>query len=398
MEIREEKRVNRKKKQGILLFLALILGCSLPVYGEENISDQPKNIEFEGVINHTREDYQYLEQEIENLILEQEDTEKIQIPVFTRREKIQSKGTLNFDKGKLQFAAADLYFLADEIDTLEGTYKCSLVEALNGIGTYFKTDGTIVYDASQSETDTEEKKIAVTLGKIAEGIQSSQSVESVKQIQAENKDGNVLYYKNEEAQKNEDRYSITAENTGFPMFYQEACADNLSAGTAAWINGTLIRGNGADNAIYLEQGYREGYTKGIADGLSKVKVQYVYHVHTGNAAEGGGCYTSPIYHTHSGACYVEGEHNSSCPSHIAFHPYDCGSVHDWDGDGHGCDGFILYDCGGHSVLSCSLGNTILGYSLGCGKTEETIETATIFYDENLSELSEEPAEEPAEDE
>ncbi len=101
-----------------------------------------------------------------------------------------------------------------------------------------------------------------------------------------------------------------------------------------------------------------------------------YHTHTGNSRNGGGCYTAPVYHSHTGSCYSEGSHNSSCPSHTEYHPYDCGSVHDWDGDGHGCDGFVAYDCGGHRYLSCNLGSGIVGYSLNCGKNPSTIEYYT----------------------
>lgn len=124
----------------------------------------------------------------------------------------------------------------------------------------------------------------------------------------------------------------------------------------------------------------------------------VYHTHTGNASSGSGCYTSPVYHTHTDSCYSEGSHNSSCPHHTEFHPYDCGSVHDWDGDGHGCDGFIAYDCGGHSYLSCGKGNGLVGYSIGCGKDGRTIDAyrpgcglsdgqiigAHIIYDQSAS--------------
>lgn len=99
----------------------------------------------------------------------------------------------------------------------------------------------------------------------------------------------------------------------------------------------------------------------------------VYHTHTGDSVNGGGCYTAPVTHTHNSSCYTEGSHNSSCPSHTEFHSYDCGSVHDWDGDGHGCDGFVAYDCDGHWELSCGLGNAIIGYSLNCGKSTSTIE-------------------------
>lgn len=112
----------------------------------------------------------------------------------------------------------------------------------------------------------------------------------------------------------------------------------------------------------------------------------IVHTHEGNTSEGGACYTA-VYHSHGDSCYAEGSHNDSCASHIEYHPYDCGTVHDWDGDGHGCDGFTAYDCGGHHYLACGREGSVTGYrfscsmtegqvtgyGMNCGKTEETIE-------------------------
>lgn len=112
----------------------------------------------------------------------------------------------------------------------------------------------------------------------------------------------------------------------------------------------------------------------------------LYHTHEGNETEGGDCYTA-VYHSHTGSCYAEGKHTASCPHHTEYHSYDCGTVHDWDGDGHGCDGFVAYDCGGHQYLACGMSDqiegytftctetedTIIGYGLDCGKTEEDVE-------------------------
>ena len=113
----------------------------------------------------------------------------------------------------------------------------------------------------------------------------------------------------------------------------------------------------------------------------------IIHVHEGDSSQGGACYT-PVYHSHSDSCYAEGSHTGSCPSHTEFHPYDCGTCHDWDGDGHGCDGFKVYDCGGHRYLACGKNgritgyrfsctlteNQVIGYAQNCGKTEETVES------------------------
>lgn len=115
----------------------------------------------------------------------------------------------------------------------------------------------------------------------------------------------------------------------------------------------------------------------------------VYHVHTGDAANGGGCYGEEVHHTHQGSsqtggacytavyhshtegCYREGSHREDCAKHWDRHSYDCGTMHDWDGDGHGCDGFYIYDCGGHQELACDRGNQIVAYSFSCTISEDT---------------------------
>ncbi len=111
----------------------------------------------------------------------------------------------------------------------------------------------------------------------------------------------------------------------------------------------------------------------------------IVHIHEGSAGQAGACYT-PVYHSHSNSCYAQRSHDASCPSHFEFHSYDC-IVHDWDGDGHGCDGYTVYDCDGHWYLgcgndgqivgyqfSCSMADgQITGYRMNCNKTEETVE-------------------------
>lgn len=97
----------------------------------------------------------------------------------------------------------------------------------------------------------------------------------------------------------------------------------------------------------------------------------VYHTHEGTAQTGGACYT-PVYHSHTSGCYREGSHSSDCSYHIVYHSYDCGTVHDWNGDGHGCDGFYEYECGGHRYLACGQGGQIVGYTFSCTEEEDTL--------------------------
>ncbi len=135
---------------------------------------------------------------------------------------------------------------------------------------------------------------------------------------------------------------------------------NAIGGNGAYITGEVVLEK--NQTISINIGSQQGYNGGgsasgnylSGGGATDIRI-------SGNseedrvivAAGGGGGYVQINYHSHSGSCYREGSHTSSCPSHIEYHPYDCGSVHDWDGDGHGCDGFTAYDCGGHSYLACS---------------------------------------------
>ena len=142
---------------------------------------------------------------------------------------------------------------------------------------------------------------------------------------------------------------------------------NAIGGKGAYITGEVILEK--NQTISINIGSQQGYNGGgsasgyylSGGGATDIRIK-------GNskenrvivAAGGGGGYVQINYHTHNDSCYREGSHNSSCPTHRGYHSYDCGTVHDWDGDGHGCDGFTVYDCGGHRYLACS--KTIDSYS------------------------------------
>lgn len=208
----------------------------------------------------------------------------------SRRANLKSRGSINFENGTVYVSASDLIYLADEIDNLENTYKRTSIDALNDIGTFFLSDGTAVNDSAGNEIDTDEEKSDMAFGKIIEGIKKSQSVDSLLQTQAVDKEGNLLFYETEEEQINKNIFAATKTDTGLPIFYQSANADNLSAGTAAWINGELIKGNGADNTIYYEQGYRIGYADGMANAAENATINYIRHYHDSTSS----CYVPPI--------------------------------------------------------------------------------------------------------
>lgn len=299
---------------------------------------------------------------LENQIKELSDSiyEKNIIHTTKRKDMIKSKGNISFENAKVFLRAQDLIYLADEIDKLESAYKSNLIEALNQIGTYFRKDGTHSYDSAQNEINTEELKKSISLGSILQGMISSQSVEAIKQLQVVDGEGNSLFYQNEEAKNNNDYLNITTTDTGFPLYYKEATANNLSAGCSAWVNGILLKGNGADNKTSWNNGYKEGYSKGVADSLSKVNIIYSYHKHTD---QNGSCYGTLTGMRPKPCGCDQYSYTTSLPGYEGIESCrNCKHNH----PGRVCQADKGYE-----------NYTYIG--LVCGKTEQTIESATIVY-------------------
>ena len=62
-----------------------------------------------------------------------------------------------------------------------------------------------------------------------------------------------------------------------------AYLDSLTDADEQKYGGSLYR-------ISYDNGYKEGYTKGVADSLGKAQIVYSYHQHVGNSGQAGGCY------------------------------------------------------------------------------------------------------------
>lgn len=295
-----------------------------------------------------------------------------------RRDYIKSKGKIDFNNGKVVMDSADLLYLADQVDELESTYKVTVIDALNEIGTYFRNDGSVVADARVNEVDTKEEKENLSLGNIREGILQSQSVTTLSGIQAVNKDGNPLFYVSQEAADNGELLQTTTENTGFPIFYQPIKAENLTAGTAAWVDGKLIMGNGRDNA----SGYAQGFVDGQANAIDNLNVTYTYHYHEGDNINGGGCYEMVTDQTVCGAVVFNREYyrGHTCSKWCAsFYEKEyvcsgCGIVTGTlcGGGGNSC-GKISGQIGGNHMVTTTSWQPVCGYSQG------QILTATIVY-------------------
>lgn len=306
------------------------------------VTDDGKVAFYKSDLDYLRNEITMLENEIDPSIMEQAYSE---LNYVSYQEKVQSKGIIDYDNGKMVLDARDVTELAAELDLLEKQYATSARSALNQIRTFIDASG----DISHSGNDDEMASMP-TLEQIREGICQSQSV---------------------------DHLADTS-----PVI-----ADNLTAGTAAWVNGKCIIGNGADN----ERAYKRGQEDG-EDEKDSVDVEYIYHTHVNGRGEE---VTEEIIYTldNPGGCYVPEGHThdilSKCETE--YHPEKkCGHVQDfWDAEAgkyrcpyHGGD--YQAEAGG----SCSFvvqqaytewicGNLVNTWKLGCGKQSGQIEGCVI---------------------
>lgn len=176
------------------------------------------------------------------------------------KEGLKSYGKITYQDGKDQVVidSQDFYKLEERINL----FKQGVTDQLSEINTYFttgegvsvQTDADIRVAHTAPSDGCAVDPVSLDFGTILEGIAASQSVPS----------------------------DVTA-----------ASAKNLSAGTAAWVDGKLILGTGEDNESYFEKGkelktdsgvltvYGHGSTTTVTLG-KKPRVVVLYNCHTGH--------------------------------------------------------------------------------------------------------------------
>ena len=170
----------------------------------------------------------------------------------------------------------------------------------------------------------------------------------------------------------------------------------------------------AESASFLEiQQAILAIPQKIVIGVEQVpgEIEYTYHYHTGDSVNGGGCYTTQLYHQHSPACYslatctVTVHANGGfwsggdtwCACHGNVHIIhqnvirkhsSCGAADNYgeitftEHHGPGIDGFTGYDSSTHTYdkLSCGKTNaTPEGWTTSCGLVDGQIIEARIIY-------------------
>lgn len=134
-------------------------------------------------------------------------------------------------------------------------------------------------------------------------------------------------------------------------------------------------------------------------GVDKIPgiVEYEYHHHTGSPESGGGCYTQPSYHQHTGSCYKTCEYwESGCRdvvdtnddqvkcTYMVKHSVCTNGQEQERSRWHANDGehHVNSDSSGtHLVVVCGKNEgTFEGYAPTCGLSEGQITGAHIVYD------------------
>ena len=120
--------------------------------------------------------------------------------------------------------------------------------------------------------------------------------------------------------------------------------------------------------------YNEGFIAGQQDNYSDIEIQYTYHVHEGTeGSTANGCYTNPV-HTYETYQYQCPGYNTILRTSDGNHPGSAGF--------YNCDAYCAnYGKKGERCKAIRTGQRIVStnYTLGCGKDENTIESATIKY-------------------
>lgn len=297
-----------------------------------------------------------------------------------RSSRLSSKGSVEYADGIVIIDSSDLTYLADQIDGLERAYKIMTMDALNQIGTYYISSYGDISHNPDDNNILSDRAVELTFRDLHNGILGSQSVGHLAGVQAKDADGNLLYYADESAAESHNLIMTTTESNNLPILIGPAAANNLTAGTAAWVDGKLIVGNGADNQAF----YNKGYTDGFAEKLDGLSIEYIYHEHVGDSSVQGGCYT--VEQKHYGVSYNTYFDNARETKIINGQVYtflgvgcrDCGKdyVTNW------CEETQPeYSVRGPYPAHVNCPGVLLPstWDLGCGKSTWTIESAVIVF-------------------
>lgn len=175
--------------------------------------------------------------------------------VNATRNSLKSVGNVVYTDGenRVEIHSDDLYMLADKMDSFKECVADQLAQnhtyfSKGSNGTSTVTDSDIKVVHTQPSDDDAVDPVSLDFETIMEGIAASQSIPS-DVTEYGYADGTILY-KTESGELTTDGTLGNVQQIDISA----ATPENLSAGSAAWVNGELVLGTGADNNAYFNIG------------------------------------------------------------------------------------------------------------------------------------------------
>lgn len=189
---------------------------------------------------------------------------------------LRSEGTIRYSgqEGDVIIDAADFYTLADQLDL----FKVRAVKQLGVMRTYLSRSGgdvaltsaDNVYAVHQKPAAGDEADpLSLDFATILEGIAVSQSIPT--DPAAYGLPAGTTLYKQADGS-----LSTSGSDGAAQICIQPAEAGNLSAGTAAWVNGKLMLGTGEDTAKMLEETSKAPEDSGGEGSLGQYTISTAY--------------------------------------------------------------------------------------------------------------------------
>lgn len=233
------------------------------------------------------------------------------------KNSLSSKGTICYQEGaeSVVIDSNDFYILADRLDQ----FKTGVVEQLGALHTYLSKDGSGVSLAGNNDIYAGHQKpaaentvdpTALDFGTILEGIAASQSIPLEPSAYGLASDAKLYRGKKGEL-------TVDGTDGAKQISIQPATAANLSAGTAAWVNGELLLGTGEDMVAMYDEKFLNG---GSGEGLGSYDISsgyilpvdvasaYAYAVtwaHSDSGADGNTAGSNPYFTVNGGGRYTQ---------------------------------------------------------------------------------------------
>ncbi len=186
----------------------------------------------------------------------------------TTASQLKSNGAIVYqnETDSVVIDSNDLYILADAFDSFK-TAVYSQMAAMNtyltmedeGIDLTTSNDIHVVHATPSDIVDP----LSVNFDTLIEGLAASQSIPHTPSEYGY-AEGTSLY------KTAEGLLTTEASDETEMIEIEGAIADNLSAGSSAWVDGKLILGTGVDNKAFYEQGNTDGYEQGYTDGYNNL--------------------------------------------------------------------------------------------------------------------------------